>query len=99
MLAIGIEFGQTGFNRSNVGYDTRIRDVWHYHLKGLQGIFHRCGINEEVGVEFLYFLELGHSLGVERKPQFVGVCVENCNFMVHIQHIAEECAHFPGTYD
>ena len=92
-----IEFLQACFYRSDVADDAVFGKHRQHVPESVQCVFHRGGIDDQLRLEFLDFLQGGETVGVIDKTQLVRVDVEHGRLVLKTQHVCKEGTHFAGS--
>ena len=92
-----IEFGKACLHAGNVAEYGGLRNEGKHFLKCLDGVFHRSGIDDEVGAEWLGLFRCHEALYVECELQAVRIRVVDGDFVVEAEEVAEEGAHLSGS--
>ena len=94
-----IEFFQPGLHRSDVTQDAVLGQYGQYLAEGVEGVFHRGGVDYQLGFKLFYLVQRGKAVGVVDKAQLVRVDVEHGRLVLETQYVVEEGAHLAGSED
>ena len=97
MSASGVESGESGLYGGDVAQYGVGPDMGKHGFKCLEGVFYGGGVDNEIGVEVIDFIEGFETLGVVDKAQALGAEVVDADAVVERKHVAEEPAHFAGS--
>lgn len=94
-----VEGLQAGLHGGDVAQDAVLGKHGQHLAEGVEGIFHRGGVDDQLGFKFLYLVQRGEAVGVVDEAQLVRVDVEHGRFVLETQYVVEEGAHLSGSED
>lgn len=94
-----VEGLQAGLHGGDVAQDAVLGKHGQHLAEGVEGIFHRGGVDDQLGFKFLYLVQRGEAVGVVDEAQLVRVDVEHGRLVLETQYVIEEGAHLSGSED
>ena len=93
-----IKLVQACLHTGNIADDTVLRQPGQHLLKGRQGVLHRHGIDDELGFELGYLLQLGEAQTVVGKAQPLGILLVYGHLVVEAEQVDEETSHLACSH-
>ena len=95
--AFGVELLQPGLYGRDVADDAVPRQDGQHLAEGFEGVLHGHGIDDQLRLELLDFVQCGETVGVVYESQLMRVGVVHGGFMLKTQQVGKEGAHLAGS--
>ena len=95
--ALDVELLQPGLDGGDVADDAVLGQDGQHLTEGVEGIFHRDGVDDQLRLELLDFVQRGEAVGVVDEAQLVRVGVVDGGLVLKTQYVGEEGAHLAGS--
>src|SRR5574344_1268475 len=97
VTALLIEIMQFGLDGCYITDDTVLRQMRQHFFECRYRIFHRHGVDDQLGFERVYLLECGETLCIVREAHTFRILLVHGGFVVKTEQVEEEAAHFSGS--
>ena len=97
--ALGVELLQSGLDGGDVADDAVLGQDRQHLTEGVEGVFHRDGVDDQLRLELLDFVQRGEAVGVVDEAQLHGVGVVHGRLVLETQYVCKEGAHLAGSED
>ena len=95
--ALGVELLQSGLDGGDVADDAVLGQDGQHLAEGVEGVLHRDGVDDQLRLEVLDFVQRGEAVGVVDEAQLVRVGVVDGGLVLKTQYVGEEGAHLAGS--
>ena len=97
--ALFVEPFQPGLDGGDVADDAVLGQDGQHLAEGVEGVLHGHGVDDQLRLEVLDFVQRGEAVGVVHEAQLHGVGVVHGRFVLETQYVCKEGAHLAGSKD
>ena len=97
--ALFVEPFQSGLDGGDVADDAVLGQDGQHLAEGVEGVLHRHGVDDQLRLEVLDFVQRGEAVGVVDEAQLHGVGVVHGRLVLETQYVCKEGAHLAGSED
>ena len=97
--ALFVEPFQSGLDGGDVADDAVLGQDGQHLAEGFKGVLHGHGVDDQLRLEVLDFVQRGEAVGVVDEAQLHGVGVVDGRLVLKTQYVCKEGAHLAGSED